>query len=97
MRTPKPFDPVIIVWQDAEKDSNEQYDSIAAALAAYNPCIRRSVGFWVGWGSKDGNEAAMIATDDDRTSDFPTACGGISWIPKGMIRGDIIYTDDKKQ
>ena len=85
MKTPKVFDVVTIVWEDAQTHATVQYDSPVAAVAAYKPCLRRSIGMWVGWARKDGRRVALIATDDDRGEESPEAIGGISQIPRGMI------------
>ena len=85
MRTPKPMTPCSVTWIDAETLVGAQHESPSAALRAYRPAIRKSFGLWLGWATRDGHEAAALATDDDRSDEEPQAVGGISYIPKGIV------------
>ena len=77
---PKPFDPVMVTWEDCYNDATETYDSIQGCIDGYKPCIRKSVGFYVG----ETPQVIIIATDDDRTNDG--CVGGPSFIPRGMVK-----------
>jgi hypothetical protein len=82
MADPKPFDPVIITWVDAESDSTAQHESPQAALDAYKPATRKTIGFWVGRTPK----GICIADTDDRKDDAPNSLGGVTWILTGMFQ-----------
>lgn len=85
IKSPAVFAPVVVVWEDAEAAGTDQHENPQAALYAYKPAIRRSIGFWVGYALRDGRECAVLATDDDRSEDAPHALGGTFRIPRGMI------------
>ena len=42
MRTPKPYEVVVVTWEDARTDATAQFDSPEAAIASYKPCFRPS-------------------------------------------------------
>lgn len=83
IKDPKPYDLCTVVWEDAYTESSAQYDSPQAAVQAHHAMIRRSVGLFLG----RTEEVVVIATDDDRSALNPTAVGGISYIPAGMVKG----------
>jgi hypothetical protein len=81
---PEPFDPVIIVWVDAEgKDDN--YNSPSEALDDYVPCVRKTHGLWVGRTKQDGIEAIVTAQDDDRNKECPAALGSCTYTPSSLV------------
>ena len=79
------FEPVVVTWEDAMAAGSEQHDSIPAAMRNYKPCIRKSIGLYIGIAEKDGRRALLIGTDDDRNDENPESIGGISQIPIGMV------------
>jgi hypothetical protein len=84
----RPFDCVVVTWEDACSDAIESFSSPADALASYKPVIRKTIGFWIGWAEKDGRVCAMLAIDDDRRNSLGEgrrSLSGPSQIPKGMI------------
>lgn len=85
MKTPQAFQIVLVTWEDAKVDGAAQHESPDAAARTYKPCLRKSVGFWVGWGVKGSRRVAMIGMDDDRNEESPDAIGGVAQIPRGMI------------
>ena len=94
MADPRPFQPVIVVWEDAHTESTDQHDSPELAVAAYTPAIRRTIGYWCGRNEK----VVVLATDDDRHigSASKLSVGGTSYIPAGMVqRVEILGVDAK--
>lgn len=86
MRTPPVRTPVIVTWEDALGSPCDQYDTVEAALKAYRPTIRRTIGYWLGWARHNGARAAALAIDDDRSTKDTDAFGGVTFIPYGMVR-----------
>ena len=82
----EPFTPVVITWVDASAAGSGGHSTLAEALAAYKPCVRRTTGYYIGYTTREGEKALLIASDDDRTPDFPSACGGIIQTPAAMVR-----------
>lgn len=80
--TPKPFDLVVVHWEDACTMSSMQVTNPAEALALYTPTMRRSTGYFCG----RTKAVVVIATDDDRVGTSPHALGGISYIPTSLVR-----------
>jgi hypothetical protein len=83
------FEPGTVVrlrWVDAQGTASGGHNTITEALAGYKPCIRHTIGYFVGYATNSGETALLIASDDDRTLDSPEAFGGIIYTPVGMIR-----------
>ena len=85
MKLPKltKWDKLEITWQDASVD-NCVTDS-AKFLRELKPCIRRTLGYYIG----TKNNCVCIAETDDRDADVwdvtPQDCERINTIPIGMI------------
>ena len=83
---PESRDIVVVQWEDAMANSSEQHDSTESAKRAFEPCFRKSVGYYVGYATKLGRKALLLATDDDRDPKLaPQAIGGIFQIPAALI------------
>ena len=79
---------VVVVWEDAYADPQTQYMTREEAIkTAYNPTIRKTTGFFIGYGKKNGRRAIIIASDDDRSESCPEAHGGLFFCPVGMVLG----------
>jgi hypothetical protein len=78
---PKPFDVVLVVWNDACTQSALVHDSPASAVTAASPSVRKTVGYWCG----RNKHGIVIADTDDRCIEAPQAVGGITFIPTGMV------------
>lgn len=85
MKLPKPFAPCIVTWEDCYAQAAAQFNSPSDMLRSYKPLLRKTVGFYAGKVTKDGREAYIIATDDDRSQDDPQAIGGAIYIPAAMV------------
>jgi hypothetical protein len=79
-----PWTPVIVEWEDCEVNATDQHPDVKSALESYKPCLRCSVGFWVGTTESAGRRAVLIATDDDRKS-RDGGFGGVIQLPMSMI------------
>jgi hypothetical protein len=79
-----PWTPVLVEWEDIEIDATGQHESVSIALSSYRPCLRSTVGYWVGVTASAGRTAVLIATDDDRQS-RGGGFGGVTQIPIGAI------------
>lgn len=82
---PRYKDIVVVRWEDAVAGGSDQHDTQAAALKAYEPCFRSSVGMYVGYARSKERRALLIATDDDNYKGTPDAIGGVIQIPAGMV------------
>lgn len=80
----KPFDPVVLTWEDAFHATTDQHSTLDAALRDYNPTLRKTVGYYVGEGEKNGRRCVVIATDDDREEPGDECIGGPFYCPIGM-------------
>lgn len=78
---PKPFDPVTVLWEDAVTGATEQYNSVQEAIDAYKPCMRKTFGLFIA----ETEDVVIVATEDDRTDEYPSAFGGVTRIPAGMV------------
>lgn len=76
--------PVIVVWTDAYGDTGSSYESPREALEGYQPCVRRSIGHFLGYCGTGKNAAVSIATEDDR-AEGSTRVGGVHYIPTAWI------------
>jgi len=85
----QPFDVIIVEWEDAYQNPQSQYSSPEEIVAAYTPCIRRTVGYFMG----RNKNVTIVATDDDRTSDNPRAIGGPVFIPAHLVRSTVRITN----
>lgn len=81
----EPFEPVCVTWEDAKTDASVQCTNLQDAFDSYCPTIRKTHGIYVGYAENDGRKCLLIATDDDRSEHEIEACGGISYIPAGMV------------
>jgi hypothetical protein len=82
---PKEFDPVVVTWEDASSNPAVQFASPAVAIAAYKPTLRKTYGMYVGLATTGERKALILASDDDRSDEEPTALGGPQQIPLGMV------------
>jgi hypothetical protein len=74
------FAPVVVTWLDATTDVVDVKS--ASAIEDDHPCVRRSIGWWVGVGEHN----VIIAMERDKPRDKDdTDCGGIGRIPRGMV------------
>ena len=80
-----PFHPVIVEWEDACGQLDVSAETVDEATFDYEPMIRRTIGFFVGFVQKHGREALIITSDDDRAERHPERMGGVICIPTGMI------------
>ena len=85
---PKPFDLVVVTWEDACTMSSMQVTTPQEAVQLYTPIIRRSTGYFCG----KTKAVTVISTDDDRTSVSPHALGGISYIPTSLVRDILVVS-----
>ena len=76
------FTKVVVLWSDAFAVGAAQYESPRELVESYKPCLRKTVGFWMGF----TQEVVAIATEDDRSPDTPHAAGGPHYIPFGMVK-----------
>lgn len=75
------FQPVVVTWEDARSVyDHSDSDEIAEEFEA-KPCIRRSIGFAIGY----SRTRIVLAMEDDRGASLPTDCQTITTIPRGMI------------
>ena len=81
----KTWDTVITTWEDAEAESTATFESPESMLSTYKPCIRKTIGFYVGYAKHGTRKYLILATDDDRSETSPKAIGGTLAIPKGMV------------
>lgn len=85
-RTIEPFTPVVITWVDAVGSGSGSHTNIAECLASYKPCIRHTVGYYIGYAKRDGERALILASDDDRTPENQEAIGATIDTPASLIR-----------
>ena len=101
MPRPKPIEPktpVSVRWVDAETLSSAQAETLDGVLAYYKPARRKTIGYYVGYVTKEGERALCIATDDDAREEYPEAVGGLNFIPASMVRGiDIIGAPKRRK
>ena len=82
----EPFDAIVCLWEDAMTDSTQQASTVKEALDSYCPTFRKTHGLFIGFTERKGRKALVIATEDDRENvPGSEACGGLSYIPSGMI------------
>jgi hypothetical protein len=79
---PKPFDLVVVQWEDAFSHASMQCSNPQEAIDAYTPCLRRTTGYFIG----RTKAVVVVGTDDDRTAAYPQAIGGINYIPASLVR-----------
>lgn len=90
----QPFDVVIVTWLDAYTEASSQYGSAKEALEAYRPCVRKTIGYFVGM----TKQVVAVATDDDRSFDARLQnCGGISYIPRNIVQEIKVVGDNGKK
>jgi hypothetical protein len=77
----KMWDPVIVEWVDAFKDTNSQKAKDTAE--AYHPCIRRSIGFLI---AEDKIRITVAAHDDRGARTEPDDCEVLLTVPRPMVR-----------
>ena len=76
------FSVVIVEWEDATASPSAQCSSALEALTMYQPCIRRTVAYFL----YSDKYVTCLANDDDRKVMGPGAAGGLIYIPQGMVR-----------